>query len=573
MSCYRGVVNASRFAALVLLALQLAAQGPDALPTLRSFDIAPGAMLDLDAGVVLREPRVGPLEADLKFGRDGIGFYLEPLLGGMKALAKDTSPGSDEWSRERLRLGSRSEDAVTAFVRTSHGVARVSLAVVNPYSVASASVQWVVVPPTDPVFLAAPTGVRAEWQGQEGARRLRVSWSGSQSRYMVEVRSGDALKKELVSAESISLDGLDPQGVHRITVRGLVGRAISLPGSVTQHGPRAKPQRGVVEYADRWYDVTGGLSLSQAEVAEADAEIVFYLYGVHVPGGGVQKLGSGRAVFDGRAELPTTGYLPSHGSLGEFDVYAVRLSDGRYGMVWLEPLDGGDVRSGMRVHTVFLPDGRRDLVPVPVVTSETEDRVVTLSWPPVPGASTYEVAVPGRPVERSEETSIEIEGLPRDQVHEIAVLARSAAGDVSPRGVVWAHTYDFPVRIGRVTLPMQGAGFDFANQRLSPKRDVGLRLSGGAGSGQGLSFEVDGVCAPMGARKFGDLLDLERPAEASDSWYSDHREPESEEFLVFPKAGGCAMVKIVLRGFPSTIQYLWVPELPRRTPATRSGRW
>lgn len=550
-------------AALLLLAAGVPAQGPDGLPTLRSFDIAPGALLDLDAGVVLREAKVGALQADMQFGRDGLGFYLEPLLGGMRAKPGDVAPAGDDWSRSRIRLGRRSKDPVTAFLKTSHGVARVSLAIVNPYSVASASVHWVVVPPTDPLFLSAPDNLKASWQGPQGAKKLRVSWSGEQSRYMVEVRSGNDRKKELVSAESITFAGLDPDGVHEITVRGLENGAISLPGTVVRYGQHKVPQRAVLEYADNWYDVTGGLSLEKGKTADEDAEVVFYLYGVYVPGGGVQKLGSGRAVFEGQSELPTTGYLPSYGRLDEFDVYAVRLRDGRYGMIWLDPFDGGDVRNGMRVHTVFLPDGRRDLLPVPVVTSTSEKRVVTLSWAAVPGATSYSVAAPGRKAKSTQETSIVLRGLPRDQVHEVQVVAKSELGERSPPGLALVHTYGFQVHIGRVTLPTQRGGFDFGKLELEANKPVGLQLVGGAGSGQGLSFKMDGMFAPMGDRKYRDLTKLRKPAKGADTWYSSNREPESEEFLVFPTGGGCAMVKIVLRGFPSTIEYLWVPELPK----------
>ncbi|MFT7535899.1 MAG: hypothetical protein ACI85K_001852 [Hyphomicrobiaceae bacterium] len=344
----------------LLLAVVLAfssgavAQGHDGLPTLRSFEIAPGSLVDLDAGVILRERKVGILQADMQFGRDGIGFYLDPLGGGMVAMPNETSPSQDDWSHDRIRVGSRGDARVTAFLKTSHGVARVSLAIVNPYSVASASVQWVVVPPTDPVFLAPPTDLRARWQGKEGERSLRVSWSGDQSRYMIEVRTGEQLRKEMVSAESITLGDLDPKGVHRITVRGLKYGAISLPGTVTQHGPRKRVERNVLEYADSWYDATGGLSLSAGATATDQAEVVCYLYGVYVPGGGVQKIGQGRATFEGQSELPADGYLPSYGRLDESDVYAIKLADGRHGMVWLEAMDGGDLGSGMRAH-LFIP--------------------------------------------------------------------------------------------------------------------------------------------------------------------------------------------------------------------------
>ncbi|MFT4514182.1 MAG: hypothetical protein ACI89X_002672 [Planctomycetota bacterium] len=80
-----------------------AAQGHDGLPTLRSFEIAPGSLVDLDAGVILRQRKVGMLPADVQFARDGIGFYLDPLGGGMTAMPNETLPSQDDWSHDRIR--------------------------------------------------------------------------------------------------------------------------------------------------------------------------------------------------------------------------------------------------------------------------------------------------------------------------------------------------------------------------------------------------------------------------------------------------------------------------------------
>src|SRR5690606_36988524 len=145
---------------LALLPLPpLVAQTPDGLPELRHLTIAPGSGIDLDSGVVLPAGDHGQLRADMRFGRDGLGFYVETVHEGMSALASNWYPDG-EWSKQRLRVPRRSDDAVWSFIKTDHGVARVSLTIIDPYSTASAAISWTVVPPKDPVFLAAPTGLR-----------------------------------------------------------------------------------------------------------------------------------------------------------------------------------------------------------------------------------------------------------------------------------------------------------------------------------------------------------------------------------------------------------------------------
>ena len=113
----------------------LVAQTPDGLPELRHVTIAPGSSIDLDTGVVLPAGDHAQLRADLRFGRDGLGFYVQPLHDGMAAMANDWYPEGD-WSKERLRVPRRSTDASCSFIKTDHGVARVSLTIVDPYSTA-----------------------------------------------------------------------------------------------------------------------------------------------------------------------------------------------------------------------------------------------------------------------------------------------------------------------------------------------------------------------------------------------------------------------------------------------------
>jgi hypothetical protein len=472
----------------------------------------------------------------------------------MTATQNEEGPGNRDWSLERLRVPPRDDKPIIAFVQTSHGIARVSLSIVDPYSLASGLLQWVVVPPTDPVFLAAPTDLQADWT----TAGLRVRWTETASRYLIEVISGEQRRKEITGQPEILLPDLDRNGVHRILVRGLIGGAISVPGTITQHGSRRAAVRTTIEYGDRWYNDTGGLRLSDGKVASDDAEVVFYLYGVSVPGGGVQQIGSGKQAFHAQSTLPDSGYLPNYGRIDENDVLAVRLADGRFGLLYLEATDGGDVRSGMKVHTVFLPDGRRNLLAAPNPTAKKDAQVTTVSWNAVPGAELYRVAVADQPVITTTETSVRLDGLVANQLHEVAVSAHTKAGDASSEQKLLVHSFAFEMQIGTCTLEMQSERFEFATGTFGKQ---GLGLIGGTGSGQGLSFEADGMIVGVGSRTFGDLQGIEPPTAGKSSWYSDHRKPDSEAFLVFPKTGGCAMVRITLRGYPSQLEYLWVPKL------------
>lgn len=547
------------FAALALaltLAHPVSAQTPDGLPQLRHATIAPGTSIDLDTGIVLPANDRGHLRADLRFGRDGRGFYVEPVREGMPAVASDWHV-EGEWSKERLRLPRRSQDPAWVFLKTDHGVARVSLTVVNPYSTASAVVSWTVVPPKDPVFLAAPTNLRLMWH--EG--NLLASWESSDSHFLVELISGGQRKKLTCTMNSCTLAGLAPDGVHRVRVRGRNNGAISVPAEAVQHGANKAPVYEVTEYPDRWFDQESGLGLRMAADRGEAADVVFYLYGVFVPGGGVQKLGQGRDTFLATQELPTGGYLPSYGRLDTDDVHAIRLADGRRALLWLEASDNQDLRSGMNVHSVFLPDGRSKLLlpPQPVVT--TKDRVVTLTWPRIEGAKAYEVRALGKKPVLTEKLTAALANLPQDRMHAIKVRTWGVDGGWSLARTVYGHTFGPDVVLRRATLRAQGDAVDLKSGE--PNKQGDLALIGGAGGSSYLKFGTPQGSRQNDGRAFGDFGGLSE-SDAKE-FASDARNKDVDQFFVWTRDGGCACVRIVKRGWPDTvIEYVWLPKLPAK---------
>lgn len=538
------------------LAPPLAAQVPDGLPKLRHVTIAPGSNIDLDTGVVLPTDDRGQLRGDLRFGRDGLGFYLQPVREGMPAVESDWYVEGD-WSKDRLRVPRRSQKPVWAFVKTDHGVARVSLTVVNPYSTASAVVSWTVVPPKDPVFLAPPTDLRLDWH--DG--KLLVSWQTGDMHALVELISGDKHLKLTTAFNGCTFDDLAPDGVHKVSVRGRNNGAISVPAVAVQHGAKKAPVYEVSEYPDRWYDQEAGLDLTMTADRGEGADVVFYLYGVHVPGGGVQKLGQGYETFLATKELPTHGYLPSYGRLDTDDVHAIRLPDGRRALLWLEASNNGDLRSGMNVHSVFLPDGRGELMPPPEPVTASKDRVVTLTWPRVKDAKAYEVHAAGKKPILTERLTATLADLPKDRMHAIKVRSWGMDGGWSLTRTVYGHTFGPDAVLRRATLHAQGDGVDLKSGEQVKKGD--LALIGGAGGASYLSFGTPHGSRSNGGRAFGDFNGLARSNKAQ--FGSDSRNQDVNQFFVWTKDGGCACVRIVKRAWPDTIvEYVWMPEVPQK---------
>jgi hypothetical protein len=534
------------------------AQTIDGVPREHTMRIPPGGLVDLDTGVVLPAQAVAPLHADLRFDRDGRGFFVAPLHGAAPCRDGDRTP-ADEWSADRLRLPARDQRPCTAFLRTDRGaVARLMLAVVDPYSTASAVLRWTLAPPAMPVFVPAPTGLRAAWRD----RRLRLEWQDDAPGWLIEVESGEETRKSTVNAPHAELADLDPERVHRIRVRGLhPGGVVSLPAEVTQHGRRRAAERFEVRYADRWYDATGGLSLSRREPADEDAEVVFYLYGVYVPGGGVAKLGNGGDVYRGCATLPEDGYLPAYARLDDNDVLAVRLADGRFAKLWLVPLDGGDLRSGMVVHATFLPDGRRHMVPTPAgLRFEAKPGGLQVAWDAVQDAVRYRVQLAGERPREAPTPEIQLAGLGRNRFHGIEVTALTADGEESAALHGEVHTFDQGFRVGHCTLQAQQAGYRFTDERTVAD-GFDLRIESSAGGASYLRFATPHGAARIDGAPFGEL---DAPAAGfRDTIEFDDRKPGTELFVVRTGEGSVASVRIGQRDYPR-IEIDYVLRLPAR---------
>lgn len=542
------------------------AQGPEALPTVRRAVLAPGRYFDLDSGASLPGRKLDRLQADLRFDRDGVGFFVDPMLVGQPGGGAAADPDDEAWRAERIRLTRGDvEDLKTVYVRTDHGIARVTITVVDPYSVASANLEWVVVPNHAAVFLPPPSDVALERDGN----RVRASWSGDTARYLVELTVGDAApQKELVDGRSHAFDVGGPDTIAadtpvRVEVRAFEDGALSTPASAVRFGADRSPLRGHVDYADEWYRTTGGLSLVHGRAEHETADVVFYLYGVYVPGGGVQKLGNGYRTFASLTRLPDDGYLPSYGRLDEHDVLAIRLPDGRRGAVWLVPADGSDVRSGMRVHTVFAADGRHHLVCMPDVQVETEARRAKLSWQPVEQAQSYAIVVPGRNPLMTRDCSCELNDLPKNRLHQVQVFARDEFGTRSLPATVSVSTFGEGATLRRLVLPGQRRGVELATGDLVAGGD--LKMAGSAGGAQVVWFEAPHGFAALGEREFGDFENLP-PRVATGRLTVEKR--GSERFFVWTADGGCAAVHVLARE-PSEveIEYVWLP--PEMLPAKR----
>ncbi len=546
---------------LAVLALAGAAAAQlDGLPTERVCLVPPGGFVDLDAGLVLPAARWQRVVADLQFGRDGVGLYLEPLAGGAVARVGQREP-PPELTAERARFDMNTTAPVVAFVRTDQGMARVECFVADTYATGSAVLRWVVVPPKNPVFLPPPTGLVAEWRGDH----LHVQWTGDQARWLVDVETGDTVRKETCAAPWIDLAGLDAKARHRVLVRGLgENHEVSLPGCVVQWGPRQPPVVGQVEFPDAWYGTTGGLRVTSGAVAREHAEVVFYLYGVFVPGGGVTRVGSGERAFAALSELPAGPFPPVYGRLDDDDVLVVCLADGRYAKLWLQPTTR-DLRSGMRVHFAFLPDGRRTLLAPPVeLQAERAAAGTRLTWKASPGAVRYRIQIGDRPALETVELAQVVADLPANRVMQASVVAVGADGEVSGAAIATVLTYGPEVRHGFAVLEVYGGGLDFAAGAVVARADVeggrrvDLAIVNSAGGASSLAFGGD--VAAGSKHGFGEL-----PALAAVSFAqrieTDDRDPGSEHFYVRTAGGGLASVRIVGREFPRVkVEYVWRPQ-------------
>ena len=536
--------NAMPVAFSLALSLPVASQLVDGLPTEHVTRIAPGGWVDLDTGLVLPKRVFAAAEADLVFDRDGSGFYLDFPGGAVTTQASETvAPPLDAFVRERQRLDFRA--ALSWFVRTDQqSVARVTLHVVNPYSTSSAVLTWVITPPRAAEFWPGPEQLTATWRGDA----LLLRWKGEEARFLVRFEVGD--REGALTVHSPEVEIPDARGARscRVEVRGLRARGVvTLPASLVRFGADQPARRGEVAFPDRWYDATGGLSLRRGEVATDDADVVFYLYGVYAPGGGVQKVGAGDDAFRALAALPVAGYLPSYGRLDAWDVLAVRIADGRLAKLILVPNDGSDLRSGMRVRSVFLPDGRDRCLPAPERgTFARGAEGVQLTWAPVEGAVRYRIETGGRPARETTETRLVLVELAPDRLHRVAVVAIDALGGESDRCHIDAHTFGEGYRVGTFRLPGDGSeGWCFATATAvaAGEAELDAVVCNRAGNAS-FALETPHGSARAGGLAFGEFPAVGDPRPFGARYDADARERTREVFLLRTSGGALASVRI-----------------------------
>ncbi len=532
-----------------------------------------GAFVDLDSGVILPRARVGDLVADLRCGRDGGGLFVEGLRRGLQLAEFGlVSPKADGWQQERFRIR-RQAKLEPFFAVTDRGVARVNVTVLDHYSAAPLALDWVIAPAAVAHFAPAPVDLTRRLDGDE----LTLAWSDAATSWIVDVHGKDSetgaptVARHVVAEPKFALPGLGPEQSRRVLVRGITGfgesgdgptaPATSLPAEFIVHGAPRPARRAVTEFHSGFYDRIGGLRLTgeRPEPATA-AEVVFFLYGVHVPGGGVARIGAGEHDYRRISKLPELPMPPVYDRLDANTVLAVELADGRCAKLWLEPIADDDLRAGMRVHSTFLADGRRAMqAPPRQVTAEMEDGVITVSWQPAPGAVEYRAEASGMNPVNVRTTSARWPAL-ADRLIDVRVVARSAIGEVSEPATTRVHTFGDGVQLRRATLTV-GTGIAFATGlALGRGRGADLTLIGGAGGSQVLNFRSTGSIHDADDRAFDDLSVLGEP-EGGQRWSSDARRRGADRFYVHTENGGCASVRIVERGWPKTIiEYLYRPK-------------
>lgn len=541
---------------VLALSLPVASQLVDGLPTEHTARIAPGGWVDLDTGLVLPKPVFAEVEADLVFDRDGGGFYLDFPGGAVATHASESvAPPLEEFMRGRQRLDFQA--ARSWFVRTDQqSVARVTLHVVDPHSTSSAVLTWVITPPRAAEFWPGPDQLTATWRGDA----LLVRWKPEEARFLVRFKVGDREGALTVHSGEVEIPDARGAGPCRVEVRGLRARGVvTLPASLVRFGADQPARRGEVVFQGRWYDATGGLSLRRGEVATDDADVVFYLYGVYAPGGGVQKVGAGDDAFRALSTLPATGYLPSYGRLDAWDVLAVRIADGRLAKLFLVPNDGRDLTRGMRVRCVFLPDGRDRCLPAPLDCAFARGAAgIRLTWAPVEGAVRYRIETGARPAHETAETRQVLADLAADRLHRVAVVAIDALGGESDPCHIDAHTFGEGYRVGTFRLPGDGrAGWCFATATAVAVGEATLDavVCNRAGNA---SFALDTPhgSAPAGGLAFGEFPAVGDPRPFGTRYDADARERARGVFLLRTSGGALASVRIRVWGHEPEFDYV-----------------
>jgi hypothetical protein len=361
--------------------------------------------------------------------------------------------------------------------------------------------------------------------------------------------------------------------VRRVADDGL--RSVPAVGSFVTGARRVR--HGDARFEGRWWSRCGGLEVAGPRAsAEADPDIVFYLYGAFAPGGLIH-VGRGAEVFRELRRLPASGYRPFHHRLDADDVFAVRTEDGRYAKVMIVS-DGGDYRDGMIARVTFLESGGRSMPPRPgdPIWTRVGDRF-ELRWAAVDDAVGYRVWIAGAgALYEGAAPACVLEDLPADRVLTMRVQAVFADGLRSEPASFLLHTYPPRFRCGRFTLDCHGRnGWSFTDDRLIERAQGGeVTITQARGGASSLTLTARcGVARPPGLA-WGEL-----PNPGALDWpggeiETDDREPVSRNFWVRSDEGGIASVRVARAAFPDvTFDYVYRPPLwPTAAATIRDGK-
>lgn len=524
----------------------LPAQAPEWI-TRHEVLLAPGQSVDLDTGGIRSGSSKG---AELRFERQALGPAL--VLVGPDAVS-DSELGP---------VGGRSGAPVwEGTLETREGrVARYRARICDPYGSGTLALTWWVGPKGVTVFAPAPTNITAAWK--DGG--LVVSWSDPHARKFRVRVTGPGVDREFeVEGRTTTLGGLSHDSVYKIHVASCGEQgSLSLPVEASY---RAGPQeivRGTALLPDDWHRAHGGIDLESADWSPRSADVVLYLYGVHVPGGGVVKLGKGEQVFKSTLELPAEGYLPSHGRLDEDSVFAIRTKHGLYGKIWLDA-PNRDVRDGIRCRISFIASGGRHLPVGPKRGSFHRDGdTIHLKWDVVPDADVYGVAIVGgsQTGRRVKQPEAAFRGLKPNRFYTFRIAALTKSGVSTEPLEIRAHTFPEGWTVGTFVLPANTRGsrrWSFDEAALSEQGELWIASS--AGGASTLTFGSSGGIARE-ALPFGEFPKRLHDVDWQNLIRSNERIPGHDRFIVKTRRDGIASVRVLRRDYPRVeLEYVYRP--------------
>ncbi len=520
---------------IVLLTAAVSAQdAPDAQAAVErrvvrhTATVVAGQYVDLDSGTVLSRPQVGELKADLAFVGSGHRLAWQLL----------TTAGD----QTDVPLG-----APFSFTTDGGGAAELTSHPLGTQHPALSVITWSLLPGGGEIP-AIPTGVSMRWKdGHYELDGLGPAW-------LVVAKAAGKSKEWIGSGGTLRVLELAANTPHRFEVSRVVAKVASAPFVITCE-PKPRVVHAVVSFEGRWFQKTGGLRLDPPKAfCERDFDVEFFLYGIHVPGGGIQKMGKGTALFRELLTLPATRYLPAHSSIRHDTVFAVRTRDGRYAKLHLTGVNG-DIRNGMSVRIAYIASGGASLPEPP--SNLTWKRVrdgVRFSWDSPTHAVGQYVLTIGSLQFTTKETSLFVADLKADKTYTARLRADLASGASTGLISTELHTYPPSVTVGSFTINNSGESFSFDTlQVVAAPGDMGITNSAGGASSLRITLPHGG----LSSRPYGDFTHDEPPSRKVNV-NTDSRKPHTQSFLVRSAKGGLASVKIKTVDYPRvTFQYVF----------------